>query len=148
MASLSQFSTRIGQIAATIPEEADKTVRRAALAADQAVVMATPVDTGRARSNWIAGLDAPAGEARTAYAPGKEGSTSGPNTQAALDQASEAIAGYDGEVNSEVHLTNNLPYIGVLNDGSSAQAPAGFVQSAVQAGTAVVKAARFLANVD
>lgn len=144
MAGLSQFSSRMARIAARVPEQADKAVRKAALACDQAIVMATPVDTGRARSNWIASLDVAAGDEIEAYSPGEEGSTSGPNAQAALDQAQGVIAGYDGDRNASIHITNNLPYIGPLNDGHSAQAPAGFVSTGVQAGVAAAKTVRIL----
>lgn len=144
MASLSQFSSRMARIAVNIPEQADKAVRKAALACDQAIVMATPVDTGRARSNWIASLNTASGDEVDPYAPGQEGSTAGANTQAALEQAQAVVAGYDGDRHSSVHITNNLPYIGPLNDGHSAQAPAGFVSTGVQAGVAAVKTVRIL----
>jgi hypothetical protein len=114
-----------------VAEGADVVVRKVALAADQVIVMATPVDEGRARSNWIAALDAAAVGTVEPYAEGAAAANG------AIEQAARVIADYDGDVHSEIHLTNNLPYIGELNDGSSAQAPAGFVEKGV---TAAVKA--------
>lgn len=136
---------RLGKIGAVVEENADKTVRKAVIVIDQVVVMATPVDQGRARSNWIASLDKPTLEPIEAYSPGDAlGIGEGANAQAAMNQAQGVAAQYDGAKNSEVHITNNLPYIGVLNDGSSAQAPAGFIQEAVAKGVGAVRGARLL----
>jgi hypothetical protein len=144
MATETEFARRLGAIGTRVAENADKLVRKVAMTIDRTVVMATPVDTGRARSNWIASLNAPSASIREAYAPGKEGSTSGPNAEAAIEQAAGVVAGYDGDKDAEIHIANNLPYIGRLNDGSSAQAPANFVQIAVRRATASVKGAKLL----
>lgn len=130
-----QFSKKMGRVASKIPENADKIVRKVAMAIDQTVVLATPVDKGRARMNWIAALDTAASETTEA---------ADPSGGAAIAQAAGVVAGYDGDVNQEVHITNNLPYIGPLNDGSSRQAPAGFVQQAVRAGASAVRGAKIL----
>lgn len=144
MASLEQFSRRIAQIGNGVAVETDKTVRMAALAADQSVVMATPVDKGRARSNWIVALGAPSRDVIEPYAPGADGSTGGANATAALAQGSATIAGYSGLLHGSIAISNNLPYIGRLNQGSSAQAPAGFVEKAVQSAVRAVRKARLV----
>jgi hypothetical protein len=123
-----------------VEQNATKLVRRVALSADAQVVLSTPVDEGRARSNWQVQLNAPAGGTREAYSPGKDGSTSGPNAQAAIDQVKAVIAA--AKPGDEIHITNNLPYIGRLNEGWSAQAPANFVEEAVHAGVAQVQGAK------
>ena len=134
----------MGRLGAEIAQAADRTVRMAALAADQAVVMATPVDKGRARSNWIVQMNAPARATIEAYAPGSGGSTGAANAAGALSQGQAVISGYDGDRHSGIVISNNLPYIGALNNGSSRQAPAGFVQKAIQAAVKQVRGARFL----
>lgn len=145
MASLEQFSVNIGEIARDIGVNADKVVRAVALAADAAVVTATPVDTGRARSNWLVELDAPAAGTREPYAPGdKLGKGEGANLQGALNQAASKVGQFNGGKNNSIHITNNLPYIGELNDGSSKQAPANFVQAGVQAAVAKVRASKLV----
>lgn len=142
MPNLSDFSRRITLRGRKIAENADKLTRKVALAADQAVVSATPVDTGRARSNWIAQIGAPASQVIEPYAPGEAGSTGNSNVQAATDQAEQVISGYNyGE---EIHITNNLPYIQRLNDGHSAQAPANFVEQAVLEAVRVVTSGRIV----
>lgn len=144
MGSFDDFSRRMGQIASDIPERADKVVRKTVLAVDQALVLSTPVDKGRARSNWIAALDQATDDTVDAYVEGDGGSTAGANATAAMAQAAGVAADYDGDLHNEVHVTNNLPYIEVLNDGSSAQAPADFVGEAVRAGVDAVKGSRLL----
>lgn len=110
-------------------------VRRVALAVDTAVVLATPVRTGRARANWQVGLgSAPVG---TLAAP----SSPGAGASEALGRGQATIGEYQGQ-GGTIHISNNLPYIGALNDGSSKQAPAGFVESAIMAGVAAIDQAR------
>lgn len=85
----------------------------------------TPVDTGWARSNWVPNVGSPAGLAGTREAaeagilPGDQ--QVGLATVAATYKASQGA----------VHITNNVPYILRLNEGSSRQAPRGFVQAAI-----------------
>lgn len=121
-----------------VADNTDKLVRKVALAVDAAVVLGTPVDTGRARSNWQVELDAPAEGKIDTY---------GQNAAAvSVAKATETIQKYDGDNHTELHITNNLDYIGRLNDGWSAQAPAGFVESAVLAGVDQVKGAKLLVS--
>jgi len=134
---LRNFSRRIHVIADNVGENTDNLVRKVALAVDQTVVMATPVDTGRARSNWQVGLNHVPNTTREAYVEGTEGATGGANSQAAIKHAQEEIAKY--KQGQEINITNNLPYIGRLNDGYSAQAPAGFVQIAIRAGLRTIR---------
>lgn len=82
----------------------------------------TPRDTGWARSNWVPSI-------------GRSfDSTVG--SPEAVDQArqqqgvAEVITSYVLR-KGVVYVSNNVDYILPLNDGSSKQAPAGFVQSAV-----------------
>lgn len=144
MPGFEDFARRMGRLATDLPERADLVVRKTVLAVDQAVVLSTPVDRGRARSNWIGALDEASDTVVDAYVEGQDGSTSSANSQAALAQVEGVVSGYDGDLHNEVHVTNNLPYIEVLNDGSSSQAPADFVSEAVRAGADAVKGSRLL----
>lgn len=143
MATSDQFAKAIQLYADGLRTTVPQIVRKTALAIDQAVVLATPVDTGRARANWLVSVDAPKLDEIPPYAEGKEGSTAGPNAQGAIDQGQAAIAEF-GPDNKSIHITNNVPYIGALNEGSSAQAPANFIQQAIDAGIAVVQRAEIL----
>jgi hypothetical protein len=139
---LRTFSRRITAIAERVEPAAQDVVRKTALAVDQTVVMATPVDTGRARVNWQVQAGAMPSDVVPPYAPGAGGSTAAQNTQAALEQGKIAISG--AQPGQEIHITNNLPYIGRLNEGHSAQAPAGFVEQAVNAGIETIRQARLI----
>lgn len=147
MASFGDFGKNMKRAANTVQQNADRIVRKCALALDAALVMATPVDTGRARSNWQVSLDTPVTGTVEPYSPGKDGSTSGPNAQAAIDQGKATIGSYKGGgANSSINITNNLAYIGKLNEGHSAQAPAGFVEKAVMVAIAAIKDENVIVN--
>jgi hypothetical protein len=136
MASPRQFQRNMKQRGKNVADNADQLVRKAALAIDAVLVLATPVDTGRARANWQVELNKAAEGTTTSVSPsGRE----------ALEQGKSTIAGYKGGTpDASVHITNNLPYIGKLNDGHSAQAPAGFVEEAVLTGASTVRGAKLL----
>lgn len=75
--------------------------RRLALEALRRVVFRTPVDTGRARSNWQLSVGSPAG-----------GEASGG------DPISEGLSRLAGlRFGQTIWLTNNVPYILVLEEG-------------------------------
>jgi len=131
MSDPATFSRRIATIAAGVEKNAGKLVRRVALEIDQALVLSTPVDTGRARANWLVSLDSPRRDAVDASSAGD-----------ALASGASVIHGAkDGQ---KIYISNSLPYIGRLNAGSSAQAPAGFVEAAALHGVRIVKGARLL----
>jgi hypothetical protein len=108
-------------------------VRQTAIAAVREVVLATPVDTGRARSNWLVTLGGPSDDQV-----GDETWVSFPSPQQTIDQANVEVAARQPN-GQDVYITNNVPYISRLNEGSSAQAPAGFVQQAVQRAAAAIR---------
>ena len=126
------FADRIKKIAVTVDEGINRTVKQIALAVDAAVVQQTPVDTGRARANWLVSLEVATTDTIAPYDLGKEGSSGGANAQAAIQQAIDALV--DRKPGQSIHITNNLPYIARLNEGHSAQAPVGFVQTAIANG--------------
>lgn len=82
----------------------------------------TPVDTGWARANWVPHIGQPFR--------GTAGSPDSVNTARSEEGVAEVAAGYS-VAKGQVHITNNVPYITRLNDGHSQQAPAGFVQRAI-----------------
>lgn len=129
MAQMSDLKGILNKAGNKVAANADRLVRRCALATDAAVVIATPVDTGRARSNWQVEL----GQAATGVVDALDKSG-----QSALAQGKKVIDTYKS--GSSLNITNNLPYIERLNDGWSAQAPAGFVEKAVQIGVDAIAA--------
>jgi hypothetical protein len=136
--SLDKFADNMNRRGDNVPREVNKIKRKAALAIDQTIVMATPVLTGRARSNWQTSIDAPTEETREAFSLLVDGDMSeSANAAAAMKQGRDIIA--QVKSGQEIHIVNNLPYIGRLNEGHSAQAPAAFVEQAVEAGRRIVK---------
>jgi len=85
------------------------------------VVIQTPVDTGHARANWRPALNAPA------LVPVTRADKTGAGTIARIKVVSAQFKAGD-----TVYLTNNVPYIEKLNEGSSPQAPPGYIQDAVK----------------
>lgn len=93
----------------------------------------TPVDTGWARANWIPQIGTP----RTATEGTREAAEAG-NVSSAGQEAGIAsvVTGYKRE-RGPIYISNNVPYILNLNEGSSKQAPKGFVQNAIAKAIAV-----------
>lgn len=133
MATPRQFAENMRRRGRNVERNAPAGQRRVALAIDAAVVLATPVDTGRARSNWLVATGAPADGVRETYGQG-----------AGQRAISEGRAVIERHIQGPIHITNNLPYIVRLNQGSSRQAPAGFVEKSVQVGMAVAHGLRVL----
>jgi Flp pilus assembly protein TadD len=144
MAGLDAFAKRMSRIAVEVEGNVEQAMKDCATAVAKSVVEGTPVDTGKARSNWLAGIDAPVSAEIEPHVPGIAGSTGDANAEAAIDQASAVIETFNIAKNSSIHVTNNLPYIGALNDGHSRQAPTDFVKLAVMDGLATVKGAKIL----
>ncbi|MGB5810117.1 MAG: hypothetical protein WBG86_06275 [Polyangiales bacterium] len=88
-----------------------------------ALVITTPVDTGFARGNWRPSLNTPSPTPI---------STLDPSGQATISRIE--TVGKLWRVGDTAYIVNRAPYIGRLNQGSSPQAPAGFVQAALQDG--------------
>lgn len=140
---LGSFNARMQARAKSIEVAVDNLVKKVALTADQTVVLATPVDTGRARSNWITTIDAPNSGTIDPYSPGdKLGIGETANAQAAIDQAKSVIQ--TRMKGQSIHITNNLEYIGELNGGSSKQAPENFVGKAVLAAVNAIRATKVI----
>lgn len=97
-------------------DQSSKVTRAIGLRVLTGVVLRTPVDTGRARANWQADVGS-----------GKNGEVDAEDKGGAGTIA--AGAGVIGKQKGfePLALTNNLPYIGDLEDGSSKQAPSGMV---------------------
>lgn len=87
----------------------------------------TPVDTGWARANWVPSIGVPIDEPETDQADASlvPAATSRQQTGIAAVTATYSLD------QGSIFLSNNVPYITLLNMGTSAQAPAGFVQTAI-----------------
>lgn len=86
------------------------------------LIKTTPVDTGWARSNWIPSF----GESFT----GTDGTRESVVTSRQQSGLTDVLTNY-AISKGNIYISNNVPYILLLNDGSSRQAPAGFVQQSI-----------------
>ena len=105
------------------------------------LIEATPVDTGWARANWVPAIGTPA---LTPSTPSNKDDRRQASTQAKAKQASgtASIHGYKLQ-RGLVHVSNGVPYISRLNDGSSIQAPTAFVQRSVLKAVRTVSQRKF-----
>jgi hypothetical protein len=137
------FGSRMNAIGDILVANASKTIREAAMAATNEVVLRTPVDTGRARINWKMSFVVP-----------KTGVKEGPNTKnvdtnrqiasaEALINASNVIKSWKiGRGN--IFIANAVHYISDLDSGKSAQARAGMTNFAVAAARRILRRGRLL----
>lgn len=128
-------------LAGAVGKNMDKTVKDTAKAALRAVVYGTPVDTGMARSNWVVSLSGDTDVVILPYAPGNRlGIGESANAEAAINVGEGIID--TREPGQDIYVVNNVDYIEKLNNGSSRQAPAAFVQRAVVTAVETVQAAK------
>lgn len=88
------------------------------------VVVDTPVLTGAAKSSWIVSDQQPTDEKVMP-------SQTSPDTANALAITRGSMVIDKCKFSGVLYIQNNQPYIGLLNRGSSVQAPPYFVQKAV-----------------
>lgn len=130
MATLRQLAARLNALADDADDIADEAKARYAIEIVRALLPATPVDTSRALSNWRVGTGVSA--AIPPHVAGEMGSTERASTSIALAEAEAAIRA--NRAADTLVIFNAVPYIRKLNEGSSRQAPAGFIEKAVLAG--------------
>lgn len=110
----------MGKQAAAIGDRLRKEVagvcKMLALEIDKELRRATPVDTGHARRNWVPSV----GQPFTSEVSDDSAHASGVSQVIAYQLAQGAL-----------WVANSVPYIRALNYGHSTQAPAGFVERAV-----------------
>jgi len=98
-------------------EQADMIRRKIILEVLRGVVKRTPVDSGRARGNWQASISKPI--SREVDRKDKTGSSTVSEESGTVQSSSP---------DDTLYLTNNVPYILILEDGRSNQAPNGMLK--------------------
>ena len=113
---------QIDMVMSALTEVTEKVIKKITLDTHANLIAATPVDLGWARANWIPAIGTPV--------------TSPTGTPGGYSQSAQ-LAGIASVATSytlprgKVFISNNVKYITKLNEGSSRQAPAGFVQNAI-----------------
>ena len=120
-------------IAGSLDKFTNKLIKKLALDITANLVEDTPVDTGWARANWVPSIGLPIVE--TAIPRDREDQISLVSGKLGEQQIGiDKIAlSYSIEMGS-IFISNNVPYILKLNEGTSRQAPSAFVQAAIARG--------------
>jgi len=119
------FSQRLRQISSNILVNAVELQKDIAQQVLSEVAASTPIDTGRAMSNWKASSGSPDTEFMPeAFTPGDKGTTRSQNFAQVLHENDPKIAQHKQGL---LFISNNTPYIGELN----AEHTPLFVQAAV-----------------
>lgn len=125
-----QFAIDLTRFVEKAKGNADMVVRKTALDIFDRVIHRTPVDTGRARGNWACAIDGYSASATGKL--DKGGTTTIGNVSKVVGSARA------GQV---IYLTNTMPYIMPLENGSSKQAPNGMVTVTLTEFTIAIKKA-------
>lgn len=112
------FARQLKSATATIERNMNRTWKRSVVQAFSQTVLKTPVDTGAARNSWLLGSQ-----------------NNGDIGSSRLTINSQKIP----DIGGQVLLYSNLPYIEVLEDGSSQQAPQGMVKVTVSQWPGIVR---------
>lgn len=129
MKTLLDLAKRMDYLAVAIPKAASDNISQTAELLQVGLTAHTPVDTSKALSNWVLTVEEPFDLELDAYRLGSGGSTQNASIAEALTQGRQQLK--LKKPGMPVFLSNNANYIRDLNDGSSSQAPAGFIEREV-----------------
>jgi hypothetical protein len=118
---------QVDAIVADLARHSEDAIRRLASEVHAELVEATPIDIGWARANWVPSVGAP-------FLTDPITDPEATDVQVQLGAASAglgAVANYT-LADGAAFVSNNVPYIRRLDEGWSAQAPAGFVKAAIE----------------
>ena len=114
---------QVRSVMAALERAAERVIIKVTLDVTSNLIEANPVDTGWSRANWIPSVGSPTKD--------PAGSKQAVST-AAQAAGLARMRTYDLHRDGKVFITNNVPYIVRLNEGSSRQAPKGFVQRGIR----------------
>lgn len=119
--NLNILANNLMNLSKSVELNARDLVRKCAIGISVNVIMATPVDTGRARANWQVSLRNPLDNEL------EDTDKNGSNTVSKATRVCVIFELRDQSIN----IANNLPYINRLNNGWSKQANAGYIERAI-----------------
>lgn len=117
-------------IVKALDQFAERIVTKITLDITANLIEQTPIDTGWARANWVPSI----GQDRIVSLQNivNPSPTDVAGAKASQSEGIASVATGFKLADKAVFISNNVPYIVRLNEGSSKQAPAGFVTSAIQ----------------
>lgn len=130
--TLSDLANKMDILSKKVEEDVNKIAKEVAMEVVTYLAYSTPVDTSKAISNWQVGISTAKTSEINAYSPGSLGSTLASSAVVTINNASNELK--SKKYGQEIHITNNASYIKDLENGSSRQAPSGFVAFAIAAG--------------
>lgn len=138
MSNITQFNADLDAFAAQLDTQIATVVRKIAVEAFNSLTNLTPVDTGRARAGWAMAIGQPSDFLPPDVAPADRKSRRKKKGVKPLkpifekpDPDYDVLAAVDGK--QPLFITNSVEYIEALENGHSAQAPAGMVRITVAA---------------
>ena len=105
-----EFKLSLEKFSKYAEEQFEIIFRKIAIDLDSAIVLSTPVDTGRARGNWFTSLNSP-----TIMTSNRLGAG------AAISEIEKVVK--TAKIGDTIWMANSLPYINRLENGWSKQAP-------------------------
>lgn len=142
MTTFSAFAKKLRQASKNFDANTDRILIRLAEGFTKKVIAYTPVDTGRAVSNWTLTIGSPSLALKEPYAPGVKGSTAEANRRAAEAEALKTARTYTNK--KQVWVTNATPYIVSLEGGSSKKAPQGMIDFGLLEAARILYGSEFL----
>lgn len=137
------FKANFAKLLAKAGDDAQTVVRRAALELQTMMIESSPVDTGRFKGNWQAGL----GSVNATTTSPEDKTPLNESDEANVDRSRKFLLNF--KIGQTIFLSNSMPYARVLEYGrangkpGSLQAPGGMVRLAMQRyGDAVAEAVR------
>lgn len=119
------FSLDLARATGAMRDRANRAIRKIALECFSNVILRTPVDTGRARGNWMISTGRPVAPAGGTGKCDKSGA-------GVLAEVEAALAAWDPLREGKIFLSNGLSYIMALEYGHSKQAPNGMARLSVE----------------
>lgn len=114
------FSQQMRQWADKRKVTMNKAIAMTAIRLGTNIIERTPVDTGRAKGNWM-----------SAYGSADTGTSESRSGSQAIAALSVKFTVAEVGRNSSIYITNSLPYVQKLEYGSSKQAPNGMVRISI-----------------
>lgn len=109
---------------------AERVVKKITLDVTANLVELNPVDTGWSRANWVPAIGAPSVGGMDVGNVGRRTADEVADARGQQEEAISDVADYRLGQGS-VFVSNGVPYIQLLENGSSKQAPDGFVKQAI-----------------
>ncbi len=122
--------TIVGRYAEAVKVGSQMLMKEVAAAGHKAIVEATPVDTSLAVSNWQVTLGSPAFGVIKPVTASSKGSG---EAQAKSLTKAKGIKVLHGYQKGSIFITNKVPYIGYIENGSRTIRPHGMVAKGLQA---------------